>query len=346
MQELGVGGAERVAISLASSLEAGSAAIAAAPGALADDYPGRIYPLPLIARRIGRVPLAARRLRQAISDFQPDFVHAHNPAMALITALARRGARRPPAAVTVHGMPDGDYPAATRILRLARLPVVACGPGVARALADHGLPPVATVINAVSPPPPAADRAAICRELSVDPERRLVVAVGRLVEQKNHAMALAMLPALPDAHLVVVGDGPLAVALKRRATALGVADRVTLAGVRSDARQIMGAADVVVLPSRWEGLPLVALEAMAAGVPLVATAVTGIRELISDGRTGLLVEPDDVAGMAEAVRRVLGEPDLAKSTANAAAEVARQHSPAAMAAGYRRVYEQVSQCHR
>lgn len=346
IQELGVGGAERVALTLAGARSTGSAAVAAAPGELGDLWTGSLYPVPHLARRPHRLPLAALRIRQAAAEFRPDVVHAHNPGMAVATALATRRGARPPAVATIHGMPDADYPVACRVLRLAALPLVACGPGVEQALEHHGLAPTATIVNAVGPTPNPADRALLYDEWDVPADRRLIVAVGRLAEQKNHAMAIRVLPHLPDVHLVIVGGGPLAGALTRQAAELGVDHRLTLAGVRPDARAIMGAADVIVLPSRWEGLPLVALEAMASGVPLVATAATGIRELVEDGRTGALVDVDDADAMARAVREVLDDRSLAASRVAAAADVARLHTEEAMISRYERVYEEVLRCRR
>lgn len=346
IQELGVGGAERVALTLAAARPTGTAAVAAAPGALGDLWAGRLYPVPHVARRPYRLPLAALRIGQATNEFRPDVVHAHNPGMALATALATRRGVRLPAVATIHGMPDADYSVACRVLRLAGLPLVACGPGVAESLERRGLAPTATVVNAVGPTPRPADRALLNDEWDIPADRRLIVAVGRLAEQKNHAMAVRVLAQLPDVHLVIVGGGPLADALTRQASELGVDHRLTLAGVRPDARAIMGAADVIVLPSRWEGLPLVALEAMASGVPLVATAATGIRELVENGRHGALVDVDDADAMARAVREVLDDRSLAVSRAAAAADVARLHTEEAMISGYERVYQEVLRCRR
>src|SRR5262249_10241403 len=176
--------------------------------------------------------------------WRPDVVHAHNPGMAAVTALATRR----PAIVSVHGVPEEDWAATTRVLRLSRLGVVACGPGVeaapegrVRAAIPDGHPP---------PPPPAPPPA--------QPEwpRPLLLSVGRLVEQKNHALAIRALAHVPDATLVIAGEGPLRGELEREAREAGVADRVVLAGLRPDARALMGAADAIVLPPRRQRLPL------------------------------------------------------------------------------------------
>ena len=288
IQELRTGGAERALLMLTAGARAAGheVFVAAAGGPLAAAAGTEPFPLPVLERSLRRVPAGVLALRRAIVGSRPDVIHAHNPGMALIAGSATIRGRKPAALASLHGVPDDDYRAAARILRLAGLPVVACGPGVAAALTEHGLEPAATILNAVGPPPPPADRGVLEREWGIPVDAPLAVAVGRLVHQKNHALALEALALLPGVHLAVVGDGELRGDLERLASERGLSDRVAFLGLREDARALVGAADVLVLPSRWEGLPLVALEALAAGTPVVATAARGVRELLVDGRTG------------------------------------------------------------
>jgi glycosyltransferase involved in cell wall biosynthesis len=257
--------------------------------------------------------------------------------MALATGLATRRGRRPPGLVSVHGVPEEDWPRTARLLRLAGLPPVACGPGVTAALEQQGLPPLATVPNAVGPAPPPADRS----ELALEPGTRLVLAVGRLVELKNHALAIAALPQVPDATLAIAGDGPLRPDLERLAAEAGVSERVRFLGVRTDARALMGAADVVVMPSQPEGLPLAALETLASGTPLVATSVRGLRDLVVDGENALLV-PEDPDALAAALRRVLDDPELAQRLGEAGRRVEGAGSDERLVAQYLEVYERLA----
>jgi glycosyltransferase involved in cell wall biosynthesis len=260
--------------------------------------------------------------------------------MALITGLATAGGRRPPALVSLHGSPEEDWPAAVRAVRLSGLDVVACGPGVAAAVEARGIAVRATVPNAVGPPPLPADRAVLEREWHLE-GKPLVLAVGRLVEQKNHALAIRALEYVRDAKLVIVGEGPLRAELEQLAGRAAVDDRVVLAGLRRDARALMGAADAIVLPSWWEGLPLTALEALASGTPLVATAVRGMRELLYDGEDALLVPPEDPAALGAALTRVLEDRGLASRLADAGRLVAADASEEKMVASYLRVYEEI-----
>jgi glycosyltransferase involved in cell wall biosynthesis len=343
IQEFAPGGAERVAVSVAKATAAngGQVGAVAAGGPLAEEFPGPISPLPLVEQRPWRLPAAARAVARARRSLRPDVVHAHNPGAGAATALATRRGRSTPAVVTVQGVPDEDYARTARILRLAGLPVVACGPGVADGLAEHGLHVVATIPNSVSPAPPPADRAALAAEWDLPPGP-LLVAVGRLVPQKNHSLALRALAKVPGPTLVIVGEGPLRRDLEEEAAALGIADRVRLPGVRADARAIMAAADAVVLPSVWEGLPLAGLEALAAGTPLVTTSVRGIRESLVDGRTALLVPADDPDALAAALTRVLGDEALAAALRRAGLQEASLYTEDAMVEAYGRLYEEIA----
>jgi glycosyltransferase involved in cell wall biosynthesis len=318
IQELRPGGAERILVSVyRGAREAGHEVfVVAAPGMLAAELEGEPLPLPLVRRRPWRIPAAVRAIRKAVRGTRPHVVHAYNPMMGFAAGLATRRGRRPPGLVNLQGGAEKDWPAAVRLVRLSGLAPVACGPGVAAAMEARGLAPVATVPNAVGPAPRPADRA----ELGVAEGQRVVLAVGRLVEQKNHALAIRAIAEVPDAVLAIAGDGALRGDLERLAGETGVADRVRFLGMRPDARALMGAADVVVMPSRWEGLPLAGLEALASGTPLVATDVRGLRELLSAGDNALVVSEDPYA-LAGALQRVLDDPALAARLAAAGKQV-------------------------
>ncbi len=341
IQELGVGGAERVVVALARGAreQGGAVAVAAADGTLAGELPGvERFALPVIGRRLTRVPAGVRAVDRTLRTWRPEIVHCHNPGTALLTGLATIRARRTSALCSVHGVPDDDYGASARVLRLAGLPTVACGPGVAEGLAEHGLDVAATIVNGVSAAPRPADRTSLDREWGLEPGRPLLLAVGRLVEAKNQALAVRALAGVPDASLVFVGDGPLREQLAQAARSAGVEERVVLAGPHLDARALIGAADALVISSRSEGLPLVALEALAAGTPVVATSVRGLRELLSDGRTALLVPPDDPEALAAALNRLLADDALARSLAERGLQLAGRYTEDAMVTAYLDLY--------
>jgi len=342
IQELRTGGAERILVSLVRGARAAGhdVTVAAAPGPLAAELGAEPLPLPLVRRRPWRVPGAALDVRRALRAARPEVVHAHNPGMALVSGLVTRRGKHPPGLVSVHGVPEEDWPAATRLVRFSGLSPVACGPGVSAALEAHGCAPLATVPNAVGPPPPAADRRELERDWKLRPGTRLVLAVGRLVEQKNHVLAIRALAGVPETTLAIVGEGPLRPELERAAAEAGVTDRVVFAGLRSDARALMGGADAIVLSSHWEGLPLTALEALASGTPLVATAVRGLAELVEDGRNALLAPPDDPEALAEALRRVLDDRGLGARLAREARSVGGSEDE--MVAEFLALYERLA----
>lgn len=135
------------------------------------------------------------------------------------------------------------------------------------------------------------------------------LSVGRLEPQKGHDDALKAVEALKGAgeriSLFIVGEGSLEESLESLRNELGLEDEVKFLGYRNDVEDLMAAADGLLLSSRWEGLPNVVLEALVAGLPVVATDVGGVRELIEDGVSGLIVPPGDTRAMAEAIRRVI-----------------------------------------
>jgi glycosyltransferase involved in cell wall biosynthesis len=223
------------------------------------------------------------------------------------------------------------------------LPVVACGAGVAASLREHGTAPLRTVNNGVGPPPPDGRGGTLRHELGIASGLRLVVAAGRLVPQKRHELAVDAVARIPDVALLILGDGPLKPSLMRRIEERGLSSRVRLMGVRHDARAILGAAEVVVQPSDWEGLPMVVLEAMSAARPVVATRIRGVQELVRDGIDGLLVAPGDADALATGIRTLLDHPDLARRLgAAAASRVESDFSEAGMAGSYRMLWRQLA----
>jgi glycosyltransferase involved in cell wall biosynthesis len=341
IQEMRTGGAERVVVSLARGAQAAGhpVAVASAPGELLDELDGvERFPLQVLGRRPTAVPVAALQLRRALRKWQPHVVHSHNPGMGIVTSLATLRGRVPNALVSVHGVPEEDWRRTAKVLRLAGLPVVACGPGVEAALAEHGLRAAATIWNGVSPAPPPAERADLKRIWRIPPEHKLVLAVGRLVPAKNHALAIQAFAEVDDATLVIVGEGPLRGELEEEARRAGVHDRVVFAGLRPDARALIGAADAIVVSSRSEGLPMVVLEALAAGTPVVATAVRGVREILEDERNALVTPPEDRLRLAQAVQRVVSDERLAGRLAGAGRDVAREHTEEVMVDAFLDLY--------
>jgi glycosyltransferase involved in cell wall biosynthesis len=136
--------------------------------------------------------------------------------------------------------------------------------------------------------------------------------VGRLAEQKGHKYLLEAAPAIlekvPDVHFAFIGEGEERSALEGLAAKRGVAERVHWMGFRSDTQRLLAGFDVLAMPSEFEGLPLVLLEAMAHGVPIVAHAVDGIPEAVTDGQEGYLIARGDIRALAERLVQLLLDP--------------------------------------
>jgi glycosyltransferase involved in cell wall biosynthesis len=157
---------------------------------------------------------------------------------------------------------------------------------------------------------------------SPDGRARTVVCVSRLVYTKGVDVLLRAWPAVhaqvPDARLIIVGTGPLRDQLERYAETVSIASVVEFAGAQSDVSAYLYRGSVAVLPSRFEGMPNAVLEAMACGLPCVATRVSGSEDIIQPGVNGLLVEPEDYQGLARALLILLQNPTLAQEYGRAA----------------------------
>ncbi|MGW4063166.1 glycosyltransferase [Amycolatopsis sp. NPDC004747] len=333
ISEMGAGGAETLVAGMAARGEEHGwvSAVASGGGFRADALAAAgtpAFPVPLARRSKAGVLKAAWATRRAISRFRPDVVLAHNVGASLVTRLA---GRRP---ITVfHGVADEDYPAAARILRRTSGRVVAVSTATADRLTAAGLERPAVIPNAVFPREPVFGRAEIRASLGVPERTPVALCLARLEPQKRHDVLLDAWAAVDgDAVLWLAGDGSLRPELARRAAALG--RRVEFLGTRTDVPDLLAAADVTVLTSDWEGLPLAVLESMAAGRPVVATDVGGIGGVLSGGG-GIVVPPANPAATAAALTTLLFDP-AARETAAAEGirAVERGYDPHALMKSY------------
>ena len=308
---------------------------------------------------------AARRLRRLIREVRPAIVHSHLLRAHLATAWALRGfasggRHRQTAApedpdvcwapawvATEHQADPRGW--ALRVLRWAarRAAVVtAVSEGVRQHLIAHGFQAekVVTIPNGVEVGPIEAATAIPRRELGLPDDARVAIFVGRLARQKGLDVLLRAMAEIacdpPALHLLAVGEGPDRAKLERLARRLGLAERVHFLGRRGDVPRLLKSADLCVIPSRWEGLSLVLLEAMAAGVPMVATRVAGSEEVIEHEKNGLLVPPKDARAMADAMRGVLDDPRRAREWAAGTRRIA--HTAEIIAERYGHIYEDLA----
>lgn len=183
-------------------------------------------------------------------------------------------------------------------------------------------------------------------ELGLPHGRRWIAYIGRLEPQKGVAELVEhsrrCLAQLPDYDLLLVGDGPLRAQLERDARRAGAASRVHFVGWRDDVPQIMQASEMVILPSRWEGMPNVILEAMAAGKPVVATATEGVVELLGEGAAAQSVPAGDYDSFAQRIVELAAD-DAGRRRLGAANQLrARSFSWESMVAAYEQLFEQVA----
>jgi len=200
------------------------------------------------------------------------------------------------------------------------------------------------VHNAISPEwgRTAGDAAGLRREWGIAEGRRVAIAAGRLSREKDHVTLLRAMAALPtrDAwHLLIVGEGPERSRIEQEIARLKLGQSVTLTGQQNSTERLYAIADIAVLPSVTEGSSNALLEAMAAGVPVAATAVGGTPEIVTNEESALLVKPGDEAGMSSAVERLIRDEALGKRLAERARELVRsRHAPEARAKKLAAIY--------
>jgi glycosyltransferase involved in cell wall biosynthesis len=292
--------------------------------------------------------LAVPRLAAAMRG--ADLVHLHTGRAAWLGGLAAYRAGLP--AIVTRRM-DRRISRGWRtrfIYQRASRRVAAIAPAIIAQLVAAGVPRqrIALIPSAVDPERvrPRREPAAVRDALGAAATDLVLLSAAALVPRKGLDVLLDALAALAHRgarpRLWVAGDGPERAALAARAARLGVAAQVAWLGQRDDIGDLLAAADVVVLPSRAEGLGVAALEAMAAARPVVASAVGGLAEAVVDGRTGLLVPPGDAVALAHALARLLHEPALRAALGGAGpARVGEGFLAEQMVAAYERLYRDV-----
>jgi len=283
-------------------------------------------------------PQVFSALHQIVERVSPNIIQTHGVKSHFLVRLSGLSQRYPWVAFH-HGYTATDakmraYNQLDRWSLRAARKVVTVSQAMAADLAHRGVPPdkILVVHNSVG----AADLLALnegaaSNEQWRDSARRVILSVGRLSREKGHIdliSAMALLKSADrDSKLILVGDGPERVALEQAVDRFDLFDRVTFTGQVNDVRPYYKMADVVALPSYSEGSPNVVLEAMAAGVPIVATKVGGVPEILQDGANSLLVAPHDPRAMAKALSCVLTDHSLSARLAdNASRTVTANHS--------------------
>jgi glycosyltransferase involved in cell wall biosynthesis len=333
----GAGGAERVAASLLRTFDREQFDVGAISlrGPFGTDTEQTLaqdgIPVWYMGKERGFDPLVLARVARTMEHFRPQVVHTHT--YALLYASPYILSRRIPAMVhTVHNLAEREIDswAGHLVRRIAFwrgvLPVA-----IAREVADsvrrvYGIDEFPLIPNGI--PVDTYRGSSIDRERwrnkeGFAPTDVLFVCVAGLRSQKNPALLLEAFyrgPASdPRAHLLFVGRGALKSELERQIGASGLQERVHLLGLRADIPEILNGTDVFVLSSDYEGNPLSVMEAMAAGKPMICTAVGGVPELVEDGECGLLVPQRSEKALADAMRYMLESPEARESMGKASA---------------------------
>ncbi len=324
-------------------------------GPFADELQQHGVRLTVLGKRWKFDPRAWWRLRRLIAVEQPDILHTWLFAANAYGRLAvGRGMSQRPKVIVSERCVDVwksgwqlwfDRRLIERTDRLI---------GNSRAVAEFyrqlGYPSerIAVIPNGIAIPEPLSfDRDAVLREFDIPPGSPVIGFIGRLAKQKRvddllWTMALLFI-IRPDAHLLLIGDGPERDKLAKFARDINVDDNVRFAGHRPDAARLLRVMDVVWLASDFEGLSNSLMEAMAAGVPVVASDIPPNRELVLDGETGFLVQVGDRVGFQQFTDRLLADHDLAQRMGGAGRERMRQHfSIDAMVAAHAKLYRVIA----
>jgi glycosyltransferase involved in cell wall biosynthesis len=324
------------------------------PGVLQRWLTERTVPVHCLEAPEGVRPDVVLRLAALLRREHVQVLHCHNCKAMLYGGLAAASLPGVRVVMTKHGFTHwttGPVAALGRLLMRRADAVTAVTSDIEHALSSGGWgrrERLLTVPNGVDTDEfqPSVNPHKLRSDLGFGPEDRLIGMVQRLSPEKDPLNLLQafhrVADALPEARLLVVGEGPLQPEMERRATAGGMRDRVSFLGVRPDVPRVLGALDVFCLPSRTEGTSLSLLEAMACGLPVVATAVGGTPKVLAGEQAGLLVPPEDPEALAAALLRVLADPAAARRMSEAGRRLAcERYGLSVSVERYARLYEQL-----
>ena len=362
-----IGGGQRHVLLLADGLRRHGidVSVACAPqGYLVDELRRKTIPVLAVSLANSFRPGQLLKLIRLLRDGGYDILHTHGGTAGLWGRLAAIIAGVPVSIHTYHGFHSAyrKNPLARWILTsIERILLLATSHIICVSQGDYELgkrlrllkPKKSTVIlNGIEVErfSSASGRERIRAEFGSTHSHVLVGTVGRLHVQKGLVYLLeAASVALKRNHsvkFVLVGDGPLKKVLREKAERLGIEDSVHFVGARQDVPDLLAAFDLFVLPSLWEGLPLVLLEASAAGKAMIATAVDGTKEIIQDGVNGMLVPPENPDALAEAILKAASDDAMRNTLGSKAREIAKAtYSIERMVEQTMNLYSQVSRTH-
>lgn len=348
----GYGGAERMLLDLCRSLDRSRFSLAVwavgATGPLQAEFERAGISTRCFGKRPGMGLRTIRDIRDALEREMPDIVHTHLFAGDTWGRAAAYLAGSPAVIATEHNcnVDEGSLKRVVKkLLSLGTARIVAVSGAVRAYSIRHDLidPARITVIyNGID-----LARFPYRGERRIGGSSIRCVVVGRLEPQKGHAVLLQALPQLiaryPGLSLDIIGEGSLRRLLEDQARDLGISESVRFLGARPVDAGILGAYDVLCMPSRWEGLGIAAIEAQAVGVPVLASAVPGLDEVVIDGETGVTFAPENPDALAAALARLAGDPTATLQMVHAARRrVEAIFSLEGMASAYTALYEDIA----
>jgi glycosyltransferase involved in cell wall biosynthesis len=349
-------GAERVAVSLACGLDRTrfETEVVSLYDAFADGFEPVLADAGVAVRHLGKhrgldfrmVP----RLARAIGAFRPAIVHTHSYVMRYALP-AGWWAARPHMVHTVHNLAEREVDGIGRMVHRAAFRAGAAAVAVSGEVAKsfrrvYGFDPAAVIPNGIDLARFAGGAGDWRQANGFAADDGLIVSVARLEPQKNPLRLIeAFARGLKEERhwrLLLAGGGSLEQAARDAASRLGVAGRVHFLGVRTDIAELLAACDLFALAADWEGSPMAVIEAMASGLPVVATAVGGVPELVKHGATGLLIAPGDTAALAQSLAALARDAKLRAEFGARARERAAQFGDRAMIDAYAQLFERVA----
>ena len=360
LANLGAGGAERMAVHIVLGLnrQRFEPAVVAYSGRYGSDLEEQLDQAGIKTWFLGKGPgfdwRTYYRLHRVFKEFRPHIVHTHVHVMRY--AFPSLVYFKPRLMVhTVNNIAEREIePRARWLQRLAYqrgvIPVAVAREVAASLERLYGIGNCRVVWNCIPTDlyaSPQAPRELWRARQGFSTDDILFICVARFAPQKNHALlinAFAKGPASdPKAHLVLAGQGVLRAQSQERVNQLGLTGRVHFLGLRTDIPDVLGAADIFVLSSHYEGNPLSVIEAMAAGLPIVSTAVGGVPELLRNGQEGFIVQPGRAEELSQAMMTLLRDAGLRKAMGAAAAARAKEKfDVAAMVRAYEELYDEIS----
>ncbi len=307
--------------------------------ALGGDIPGDVEVMEIPLERSGWMR-SWWRLARYLRERRIDILHSHMFRGSLFASPAGRLCRVPVVLETSHGREAwrhgwrSSYFVDRLVNRCVSRTIAVSGANARYLIEEKKLPAhnVTVIRNGCDLErfrPEHAAPEGMRESLGIGPDEPVILAIGRLEPQKGHGFLLDALAEVhrdyPAARTILLGDGSLREELGKQAAALGIGEAVRFVGFQPNVPDWLAMADFTVLPSLHEGLPLVAIESLAAGRPMIATAVDGTPEVVLHERTGLLVPPCEAAPLAHAIRRMLGSAELRRRFARAGREWVLEH---------------------